>query len=126
MKKTLLLMSIFTLTSNLLAMEAEVKIDDNKEAIITVLNSKGANIDPSDIVSAEYVKDNTQIITGHKDGTAIIWNAETGEKLHELKPSRSTVTSVQISADGKTITTTDQFGITHTLDAETGEEIVNA
>jgi len=44
-----------------------------------------------------------RFVTGHKDGTLIVWNLETGEEIRRFQPHRKLIRSVAISPDGAMI-----------------------
>ncbi len=76
MKKIVLMMSVFALTSCLTA--SEVATTDNKDEIVTALIEKGADIDHADVTSAESSLLTDEFVTRHTDGTAKVWNTKTG------------------------------------------------
>ena len=56
-----------------------------------------------DVNSVAYSPDGTKIISGSKDETVKIWDANTGECLKTLEGHSSNVRSVAFSPDGKRI-----------------------
>ena len=54
-----------------------------------------------DITTLAFSPDGRQLVSGSNDRTLILWNAETGEKIHTLKQHESDVSSVAFSPDGK-------------------------
>ena len=55
--------------------------------------------------SVAFSPDGKRIVTGSRDDTARIWDAETGKELQKLEGYASTVNSVAFSPDGKKIVT---------------------
>jgi WD40 repeat protein len=45
--------------------------------------------------------DKRRVLTGSGDGTARLWDAETGAQLHSFKEGGATVTAVALSPDGR-------------------------
>ncbi len=58
-----------------------------------------------DITSVAISSDNSFIVTGSSDETAIIWDSKTGELLHTLSGHTGWINSVAISSDNSFIVT---------------------
>ena len=53
--------------------------------------------------SVNFSRDGKTLVSGSDDNTIILWNVETGQKLHTLKGHNGPVYSVNFSPDGKTL-----------------------
>jgi len=73
--------------------------------------------------SVAFSPDGKRIVTGSRDDTARIWDAETGKELQKLEGYASTVNSVAFSPDGKRIVTGSRDDTARIWDAETGKEL---
>jgi hypothetical protein len=68
--------------------------------------------------------DGTRIITGSDDGTARLWNVETGEQLAVFKRLKGKIRSVAVSADGsRVVTGGDDAAAARLWDAMSGTEL---
>jgi WD40 repeat protein len=76
----------------------------------------------SNVTSAAYSPDGSRIVTASYDGTAKIWNATTGDRLHTLPGHHGMVWSAAYSPDGARIVTAGQDGL-KVWDARTGAEV---
>ncbi len=94
-------------------------LDINKEISITERFSVVAHDDW--IWDVAYSPTGDQIATTSREGTAKIWNAETGEHLSSLSGHEGWVIGVAYSPDGKRIVTTSSDGTARVWDALTGE-----
>ena len=79
----------------------------------------------SEISSANLSSDGRRIVTGSSDNTAKIWDASSGELLHNLAGHTSRVWSANFSPDGRMIVTGSDDNIAKIWDAETGELLHN-
>ena len=74
------------------------------------------------VTSASLSADGKRIVTGSPaDGTARIWDAETGRELVVLKGHTAGVRSVSFSADGRRVVTGSEDGTARVWDADTGK-----
>ncbi len=73
---------------------------------------------------AVFSPDGKRIATGSNDGTAKVWDAETGQEILALKGHTNRVNSVAFSSDGKRIVTGGVDNTARVWDAETGREVV--
>jgi WD40 repeat protein len=73
------------------------------------------------VLSVAISADGKQAVSGSQDGTAKVWNAETGRELHTLKHNTEVV-SVAVSADGQRIVTGSTQGV-KVWDGRTGTAI---
>ncbi len=73
--------------------------------------------------SAEYSPDGKRIVTASADGTARIWDAQTGQSLVEPMKHPFSVTAAQFSPDGKRIVTVSDDMTTRVWDAQTGQPV---
>jgi WD40 repeat protein len=78
------------------------------------------------IFSSAFSPDGARIVTGSWDGTAVVWNAATGERLLVLKHG-SLVWGVGLSSDGTRIVTGtgNGNGLFHVWDAFTARELLS-
>jgi len=124
MKKIACLAVCFTLLF-LLCVQAEEK---KKE--IPYIELKGHQ---GYVISADFSPDGKKTVTASYDGTARIWDAETGKEIHRLKGHTSwaswwmgetnDINSAAFSADGKKIVTAGDDGTARIWDAETGQQL---
>jgi WD40 repeat protein len=89
---------------------------------------------PADVRSAVFSPDGTKVVTASGDGTARIWDVESGKELHKLemfttfvlgdKEERigSQVLSAVFSPDGKTVVSSSNDNIIRIWDVESGKE----
>jgi eukaryotic-like serine/threonine-protein kinase len=72
------------------------------------------------VVSAQFSPDGKRIATGSSDGTARVWDAQTGQPLTKPLKHGDVVNSVQFSPDGARIVTASSDGAARIWDAPTG------
>jgi WD40 repeat protein/serine/threonine protein kinase len=72
------------------------------------------------LTSVAYGKD--QIAAGSEDGTAVIWDAATAAKRHQLKGHNGVVTAIAYSPDAHYLATTGADGTLRFWDTSTGQE----
>ncbi len=70
-----------------------------------------------------FSADGKQLVSGSDDNTAILWDAETRQKLLLLEGHRRPVRSVSISRDGSRILTSSEDGTAILWSARTGERL---
>lgn len=75
------------------------------------------------VLGIDYSPDGTRIATAGADGTARIWDANTGEELAVLRGNASSVMDVAFSTDGDRVVTAGQDGTVRIWNADSGEEI---
>ena len=75
------------------------------------------------INSAVYSPDGDRIVTGSRDKTAKVWDANTGQELMTLKGHGDWVISAVYSADGDRIVRTSSDNTAKVWDAQTGKEL---
>jgi WD40 repeat protein len=73
--------------------------------------------------SVAYSPDGRRIASAAEDDTVAVWDAETGEQLHQLTGYHGRVTSVAYSPDGRCIASAAEDGTVAVWDAETGERL---
>jgi WD40 repeat protein/class 3 adenylate cyclase len=77
------------------------------------------------IWNATFSPDDKRIATASADGTAIVWDATTGEQLLSLKSNDFEIESVAFSPDGKLLATGGDDNIARLWDANTGKELIS-
>ena len=77
------------------------------------------------IVSAVFSPDGSKILSASYDGTAIVWDAENGNKLLVLDSGDGTlIEDAQFSQDGSRIVTSSRNNTAQIWDANSGEKLV--
>jgi WD40 repeat protein/energy-coupling factor transporter ATP-binding protein EcfA2 len=71
--------------------------------------------------SAAWSPDGTAILTGSQDGTARLWDSQTGHKQSEIPAHRDYITQVAWSPGGEYLATASLDDTARIWDAETGE-----
>ncbi len=76
------------------------------------------------VLKVEWNPDNDKIATASKDGTAIIWDAESGKRLFTLSGHTSSVDALKWSPEGNRIVTISSDKTAIIWNAETGSKIL--
>ena len=101
--------------------EAELQLDGALRHLRERLLLKGHE---STVNSAAFSPDGKRIVTASADGTARLWDAETGKPVGEpLTGHTGGVLSAAFSPDGKRIVTASADGTARLWDAETGKPV---
>ncbi|HID53677.1 MAG TPA: hypothetical protein EYP41_16790 [Anaerolineae bacterium] len=90
-------------------------------AINAVLDEESSK--PIVVTSIRFNPDSTQLITGHSNGLAKIWDAATGELVATLSGHASQVNDAVFSPDGQFISTAGADGTAKVWDADTHEAL---
>jgi WD40 repeat protein len=70
--------------------------------------------------------DGRRAVTTGGDGTARVWDLDTGAELHTLTGHTYWVTAVAVIGDGRRAVTTGDDGTARVWDLDTGQELVAA
>jgi len=89
---------------------------DTSELNGLVVKAHGENI-----FSITFSPDGTQFATSSSDGSAKIWDVETGELIHTLSGHEAWVTDISYSPDGKRLATASLDSTAWIWDVATGE-----
>jgi WD40 repeat protein len=94
-----------------------------------VLVKPGANEElhgfgPDTVWSVDWSPDGKRIVTAYGDGTAQIWRATTGKRLHSLVGHTEAVISAVWSPDGTRIATASEDQTARIWNASTGEQLL--
>jgi sugar lactone lactonase YvrE len=81
------------------------------------------NYHTADIHSAAFSPDGLTIVTASWDQTARLWNAETGQELHQLIGHTARVWSAAFSPNNQTIVTAGEDRTVRLWDVKTGQEL---
>jgi WD40 repeat protein len=73
--------------------------------------------------SAAFSPDGTLVVTASADGTARIWNAETGKKVRSLQGHGGVLNSAAFSPDGTLVVTASADGTARIWNAEAGTQV---
>ena len=80
---------------------------------------------PAPVVAGDITQDGTRLITVSADGTAQVWDTDTGESIFRFPLSTHTegVNDIAISPDGKLLATASDDGTARIWDLESGQEL---
>jgi WD40 repeat protein/tRNA A-37 threonylcarbamoyl transferase component Bud32 len=98
----------------------------NKAQILNLSKESATAIDllhDDTVTHAEFSPDGTRVITACKDGSARIWNAQTGQPLTEPLRHSSALYFVCFSPDGRLVVTCSQDKTARTWDGFTGDPV---
>jgi WD40 repeat protein len=73
--------------------------------------------------SASFSPDGTRIVTGSNDGTARVWDAQSGRAVTEPMRHGAPLRSASFSADGTRIVTASKDGTAQVWDAQSGKPV---
>jgi WD40 repeat protein/transcriptional regulator with XRE-family HTH domain len=76
------------------------------------------------VFGAAYSPDGKYVATSSQDGVAKIWDAETGNLLHELKGHTANIGMLAYSPDGTLLATASEDGTAKIWDAATGKTLL--
>jgi WD40 repeat protein/DNA-binding SARP family transcriptional activator len=76
-----------------------------------------------EIYAVAWSLDGTRIATASDDGTAIVWDGRTGERLATLSGHEEAVSNLSWSPSGKAVATASDDGTAGIWDATTGEDV---
>lgn len=65
----------------------------------------------ANILDIDFSEDGTKVVTGSRDGTALVWDAQTGTQTAQIKAAHP-ITIVRFAPNGATFLTVDTFGNT--------------
>ena len=71
--------------------------------------------------SVSFSPDGTRLVSGSRDGRAILWDVETGKQMASLEGHRGAVNAVSFSPDGKTLVSGSRDGRAILWDVETAK-----
>ena len=74
-------------------------------------------------MSAAFSPDGERVVTASGDGTARIWDAESGAQLATLRGHEGCVNSAAFSPDGERVVTASDDGTARIWDADSGAQL---
>lgn len=75
------------------------------------------------VLGVDFSPDRARIVTASNDGTARLWETETGNLVKELKGHTAVVRSALFSPDGRLIATASNDGTARLWEADSGREL---
>jgi WD40 repeat protein len=75
------------------------------------------------ITAVAFSGDGKRVVTGSQDGTALLWDAETGKSLEKIMVSKYVIYCISITNDGKRFVTGSSDGIAILCDADTARPV---
>jgi WD40 repeat protein len=84
---------------------------------LTLVGHKGA------VTAVAFAPNGQRLVTGGKDGTARIWDTDSGHELHCLRGHRREITAVAFAPDGHWLVTSSTDGTARIWDAASGQEL---
>jgi WD40 repeat protein/serine/threonine protein kinase len=84
------------------------------------LFSTGADAHTAPVLSVEFSKDGSKLLTASEDGSARVWDVENGTRIHLLASHSNWVWDAAFSPDDKWVVTASQDGTAIVWDALTG------
>jgi WD40 repeat protein/serine/threonine protein kinase len=78
---------------------------------------------PGGVTAVAFRPDGQRLVTGGKDGTARVWDADTGQEPFCLRGHRSQITAVAYAPDGQWLVTGSTDGTARLWDAASGREL---
>jgi WD40 repeat protein len=79
----------------------------------------------SSVVTVAFSPDGRRIVTGATDGTARVWNTQTGKEIARVAHGRDVI-AVSFRPDGRRVLSTSRNGTAWLWEADTGEVILRA
>jgi WD40 repeat protein len=78
-----------------------------------------------EIACVAFSPDGKRVLTGSRDRTAMLWDAQTGHKLREFSGYARAVSAVAFSPDGKRVLASSTDGAAALWDAESGRKLLS-
>jgi WD40 repeat protein/tRNA A-37 threonylcarbamoyl transferase component Bud32 len=75
------------------------------------------------VVDVDWSRDGSRIVAGTRRGTIVLWNAETGQLLHESRPHAYNATGLSWSPRGDQLSSSTTEGIVQLWDIRTAQEV---
>ncbi len=76
-----------------------------------------------EITDVAFAADGSYLLTGSKDGTARLWDAQTGQHVQTFTGHKAAVSSVTFSSDGAYVLTGSADGTARLWDTKTGRQL---